>query len=119
MSTIITRIGFCLTCHKALRPKTEQICLLYGSHGYKVHHAIRIGHFGFVPTLYKLIKVTNEEVIIEKCCSMFECGVDRKWKFKDGLGYWLYQAEKWERQIFTLNQWNGLVQWKNEGQYWI
>lgn len=119
MKTVITRIGFCLECYKNNRPQIDDPFLVCGSTGYHVRYSGRNGRYtGFVPTLYRLEKVIGENVIVSSNCCMHECGVDR---YITAEGYFNYFAihSKWKKHIFTLPQWNGLVLWKHDWDYYI
>lgn len=115
--TIITRIGWCQNCFKEHRPHIENEFLAHGSNGYKVKEAKRNGLWGFVPTNYVLDRQIGGNVIVYKSCAMYGCGVIRTWV----KNYWEYSVDEssWARQVYTLSQWNGLVLWKHDNQYWI
>lgn len=112
---IITRVGFCIECANAQRPKTGQQFLAYGSTSNKFHvlKAERNGKLGFVPHIYKA-KFVGDNVIVEKSCGMYPCGVERQF-VKDGYGgHWYYFVRSYERVIWTLETWNALVMLKHD-----
>ena len=114
--TTITRVGFCPHCFRDHKPITGQVFLAFGvsSNLYKVNKANRIGQEGFTPHTYKLIKVIGSNVIIEKACGMYTCGVDREWT-NDSYWFYFFTKESWERVIYPVERWNALVLLKNIG----
>lgn len=107
---IITRIGYCPFCANTRNPRTGQEFLAFGSshNEYHVLEAQRNGSIGYVPHIYKG-KINGTNVIVEKSCAMFTCGVDRKLKHSNGLKYYYYFVKEFKREIWTLETWNALV----------
>lgn len=113
--SIICRIGFCPICAKEGRPQINQIFLAFGStsNDYHVLKAECNGYRpGYCPHIYKA-KINGENVIVEKSCAMYGCGVDKKIKYQDGHGYDYYYVKGFNREIWTLETWNALVQLKH------
>ena len=113
MSTKITRVGWCSACYKAGRPHYDNFFVAWGSHGWHVMLAKRMGRAGFTPHIYRLIKVIGENVIYESICAMHDCGVEvfhvpAKNSYNFRLG-------EWERGMMELKQWNNLVLLKDTG----
>lgn len=77
---IITRTSYCPKCHSHERPKTDDVYVVHGSHGYHVHqieYAIpRYNPKGFVPTIFELKKAIDGFVYGTKTCCMDGCGYD-------------------------------------------
>lgn len=118
MKTIITRIGFCLDCNLQRRPQTDHPFLVYGStSGYHHRFAQRIGMYGFVPTIYELVKTIGENVIVNKLCSIEGCGSE--WYNSNGVWYLQPIKGRWKREMYTIQSWNALVVWKHDWDYWI
>ncbi len=110
--TIITRLGFCESCSKTQAPKSGQNFIAYGSKSksFKVLTAQRNGKVGYVPFMYKLDKVLGENVVVLKSCAMYPCGANRELTPDN---QWFYFIKEYERQIWTLAQWNSLVELKH------
>ena len=107
----ITRIGFCPICAKEKRPQAGQTFLAWGSthQNYRVLETGACHHnkYGFVPHTYRLKKIIgNGDVIIEKSCSMDECGVDFKHEGKNTLYYFI---KEWKTEVWKVETWNALV----------
>ena len=112
---IICRVGFCQNCANLRNPRTGQLFLAYGStkQDYIVLTAQRNGMLGFVPHIYKA-KFNGQNVIIEKSCAMYECGVDRKFQKSGGVSYWYYYVKEFKKEIWTIATYNSLVQLKHD-----
>lgn len=119
--TIICRTGWCDICAKENRPHTGQHYLVIGATGdYHVREAQRIAPFyGFTPHLYKKLKVINQDVIVEMCCSMYGCGVQRKENNVDQCWDYTTIKDQWRRLIIDLKDWNSLVLYKHDFDYEI
>jgi len=108
--TTITRIGFCPICAKEHRPYSDAIFLAFGtSHPeYKVLTAGDCSHrqYGYVPHIYKLKKVIgNGDVVIQKSCAMYECGVECD--HTNGVNF--FYVKNWTQEVWNLETWNALV----------
>lgn len=103
----ITRIGYCPNCASSRNPRTGQHFIAFGStsNGFHVIEAIRNGVIGYVPHIYKAKFKNDGTVIVQKSCSMYECGADRSWQ----NGYWFYYIKEYQKEIWTLETWNALV----------
>lgn len=114
MANIITRIGYCPICANLRNPRTGQQFLAYGSthHEYHILEAQRNGCIGYVPHIYKA-KVIGSNVVVEKSCAMYGCGVDRRWEKRGGYEYWFYFVKGFKKEMWTLETWNALVQLKH------
>lgn len=112
---IICRVGYCKTCANLRNPRTGQIFLAYGStrKNYFVVKAERNGIIGFVPFIYKA-KFNGQNVIIEKSCAMYGCGVERRLEKSNGYNYWFYYVKEFTREIWTLETYNALVLLKHD-----
>lgn len=117
MSTIICRVGFCSQCYKAQRPRTDNFFVVHGTTGWHVMLAQHLGNPGFVPTLYRLVKVIGENVVYEKLCSMHDCGTDVY--YHSTSQEYRFDLGEWERGMMTLETWNALVQYKHDTDYHI
>lgn len=119
--TIITRIGFCPNCYKEKRPHIFDDFLVVGSTGEHHKKAGRNGNWGFTPHIYKLVKTVGANVIVDRACAMYLCGVTMKQKIANGYIETEYFVDKtqWVRQIYTREQWDGLLLWKHDNDYWI
>lgn len=106
-NTVICRIGYCTLCALSQSPKINQTFLAYGStsNAYKVLETERNGLIGFVPHLYKLTKTLGENCIVLKSCSLYECGVGKKWE-NDG---YIYYVKDWIKEVWEVKTWNSLV----------
>lgn len=110
--TTITRVGHCTECYKADRPKTGQCYLVFcgSANKYKSMVAKRNGKRGFTPHVYVLLKVENGKVFYKRICTMEGCGA-----LLIGETYFVRLDEnKWETRTMTLNDWNCLVQFKDQ-----
>ncbi len=119
METILCRIGYCPHCVKEGSPHTNQVFLVYGSttNDYKAIKASWTPRFpGFTPHIYKP-KLVGENVIVQRVCAMNGCGVYPQ-VTQDGVMY-LIDQKLWIREIYTIQQWNSLVMWKRDYQYFI
>jgi len=110
----ICRVGYCQFCANSRNPRTGQLFLAYGStrQDYIVLAAERNGMIGYVPHIYKA-KFNGQNVIVEKSCSMYGCGVDRKWQTSNGVHYWYYYIKEFKKEIWTLDTYNALVMLKH------
>lgn len=118
--TMISRVGFCDRCAKEQRPKTDQCFVVVGKN-FHVLFADHIGHFGYTPHFYRLIKTigNGDRVKYERLCGMEGCGTivwwdqaNQKYKFK--MNDYL-----WEPGIMKLSDWNSLVLYKHDYDYEI
>lgn len=114
--TTITRIGFCPECAKHRRPETGSIFLAFGTthQKFKVLIAGSCQHhpYGYVPHTYQLVKIIgNGDVIVEKSCSMYECGVDAEYIKEQNSNFFFIKS--WKREVWTLATWNALVELKH------
>jgi len=108
---IITRIGYCASCALAQNPKVDQKFLVFGNHTSTFH--VRFAqctppYWGFVPHIYELHKKIGDNLIIMKSCAMDGCGVTFRWENE-----WLFMIKKHQREVWTLSQWNALVELKH------
>lgn len=117
MKTIITRVGWCMDCYKAQRPRTGNFFVAKGDTGWHVMLANHIGNSGFTPHLYKLIKVVGENIIYEKLCSLHDCGTDVY--FHSASQSYRFDLGKWDRGVMKLTDWNKLVVYKHDPQFEI
>lgn len=103
----ITRIGYCPNCASSRRPITGQQFIAFGSTSNEFHvlEATRVGMCGYVPHVYKAKFRNDGKVIVQKSCSMYECGVDRSWQGS----HWFYYIKEYTKEIWTLETWNALV----------
>lgn len=112
MQHIITRVGHCPLCVLTKSPRTDQAFLAYGSTSkkYNVLYAERNGRIGYTPHIYKG-KIVGDNVIVEKVCAMYGCGVDRK----PEIDHWFYftKSDAWTREIWTLKTWQALIDLKH------
>ncbi len=112
--TIITRVGFCPKCFKEARPKTGQEFIVFGatSQAFIGERALRNGKRGFTPHIYEFERLIGKTVYYLKTCCMCGCGAcivkdeERKLIYLD--------EEKTEEFYIPLNDWNALVQYKDE-----
>lgn len=114
---IITRVGWCLDCFKAERPRTDNFFVARGTNGWHVMKANHIGNLGYTPHLYRSIKIIGENVVYEKMCAMHSCGTDI---YYDSLSQnYKFVLGKWERGMMTLSDWNSLQHYKHDPQFEI
>lgn len=109
---IITRIGFCPECYKTRSPKTDQKFLVFGNHTNQFH--VRFAnctppYWGFTPHIYEIHKNLGENVVVLKSCAMDGCGVTFKWD----IDQWLFVIKKHQREVWTLEKWQSLVELKH------
>lgn len=107
----ITRIGFCKKCQEAERPRYDNFFVASGSKGWHVYRSKHIGKPGFVPTLYRPIKILGENVVYEKQCAMHDCSVDII--YSGGLYH--FKLGQWERGIMDKKSWDALIALKDTG----
>lgn len=119
--TIITRIGFCPVCAELERMKAygkldqeefgDQF-LVYGSTGWHFREAKRNSpYWGFTPHIYQG-KTFENNVIVKINCAVYGCG-SIIGKGADGKHYLVIDPKKTIRSIFTIQQWNALVLYKD------
>ena len=116
MKTIITRVGFCSSCYKAQRPRSGNFFVVKG----KDWHIMKSGHIGntgFVPFLYKLIKVVGDNVIYEKLCSLNDCGTEVF--YIPSSDSYDFRLGKWERGMMDIKTWNALAKYKRDSDYFL
>lgn len=120
-NTTICRVGYCELCAKEGRPHTGNQYLVIGATGYyHVYEAKRIAQrYGYCPHLYRIVKIINDDVIVDMCCSMYECGVYRKPNAVDQCWDYMPIKDQWRRTIISLPDWNALVSYKHDWQYEI
>ena len=112
----ITRVGYCPHCEQSRSPRGGQTFWAYGSDHktYREIKAERNGRIGYVPTNYKA-KLVGENVIVEKSCAMVGCGVGIKIINNEE---WCY-IKHWTREIWTIREWNALVGYKRDDDYFV
>ena len=112
--TIITRVGWCDQCFKENRPHSQDSFLVYGSYRNDYHLKIAQGNGvrGFVPTIYKLVKVIGTNCIIDYACSFCDANI---WQGQDAWNY----SVTWKRMMMDVNNWNSLCLYKNDNDYTI
>lgn len=116
--TIITRVGFCLKCHLNQQPKLKQPFLVYGADGYHLRYAGNNGVAGFTPHIYKkATNIGNGDLIVLSACGMYECDVEEH--MENDVLWYRVKKDAWKRNVFTVPQWNGLVMWKHDWDYWV
>ena len=121
METIITRTGYCPLCERSRSPRGGQLFLSFGStHGYHVSTADYNGVIGMVPHIFKGKRV-GENMIVYISCAMYECGVDKRLheSSTDEFPCWYYYVKEFRREIWTIEQWNALVLYKHDSDYFI
>lgn len=113
--SIICRIGYCPQCEKWHNPHNGQYYLSYGSkrNEYKLAEATRNGTFGYVPHIYRLMKINDQMVDLEISCSMYECGVKKERRTEHGFSFWFYTVKEFQKETWPLARWNALVLLKN------
>ncbi len=116
MKTIITRTSWCPHCNKAQRPRTGNFFVVKGK-DWHILKASHIGNTGFVPTLYKLVKVVGDNIQYEKMCAMNNCGVEVFHVPSTGL--YDYRLGEWERGTMTIEAWNAMCKYKKDLDYHI
>jgi len=110
-----SRIGYCPCCAKERRPLTNQLFVVHGTNGFHIYEALRVGELGYTPHIYVVKKRLGENIVVERICGMHDCGMNVKWD--DNTGNWkiAYHASQWRRFVFSIEQWNALVNLKNLG----
>ena len=114
MGIIICRTAFCPTCFKEARPRKDDLCLLYGrtQRAFKVHEVQeRSKTKGFTPFIYKIDEVIGGNVTGWRTCSMLGCGTGKR--LEDGTSFLYLKKDSWERFIYTINDWNALIRFKD------
>lgn len=116
MKTIITRTSWCKKCYDAQRPRTGNFFVVKGKN-WHILKASHIGNTGFVPTLYKLVKVVGDNIQYEKMCGMSGCNLSVfHIPTTDSYGF---ELGKWERGTMTIESWNSLCKFKKDSDYHI
>lgn len=117
----ICRVGYCEWCAKENRPHTGQMFVAIGSAWhYHVYEAQRIApRYGFTPYLYRVHKVIGENVVVDYVCSMNECGSTILWNDDRQRWWFTIPGENWGRTILSLSDWNSLVTYKRDLDYFI
>lgn len=117
--TTICRVGWCEKCLKEKRPHTGQRFLTLGSHGYHIYYVEHIPRlYGFTPHLYRLKKVIGQNVTFEYICCMENCGFEFE-KNPSGIIEFFAIEEEFKRGILELHQWNALVKFKRDHDYYV
>ena len=107
--TILTRVGFCPECKKEERAKTGHYFLAYGSNGWHAMKAQQNSRYwGYVPHIYKLDQIIEQNVIVLCCCAIEGCG--SFWKTVENDDPWLIlEKTNFKRLVYSLDTWNALV----------
>lgn len=120
-STIICRTGWCDECAKAKRPEGGNIFKVYGAlggaHMYQVEWKTRWA--GFTPHIYVIHKIIGENVVYDYICGMYECGIVRVANNEEQCWDYIENEAKWKRGITDIKNWNALVQFKHDKDYFI
>ena len=114
-TTIICRLGWCESCFKEKRPRTNQKLLLFGatSNAFVASRAVHNGRAGFIPHLYQLRKVIEQKVFYQRVCCI--CGFYEE-EQPDGKTFLVLDETQWSGWIKTsLSNWNKLVTFKDTG----
>lgn len=123
--TIICRVGYCSECEKNNRPHTGQLFKTVGSHGAHIYEADRIARwYGFTPHIYVLHKFIYKtegggDVVFDCICAMYGCGIRRYPNNQDQCWEYTEESNKWKRGIMELKDWNALVSFKKDPDYFI
>ena len=116
--TIITRVGYCIECAKAKRPKKGQLFLAIGSREIsQAYTSMRDGKSGYTPHLFGVNKVVGKYVFFQSVCCMEGCG---SYSEESDITIFLHLDEsKWsEPKLMSVKDWNALCDYKDE-TYWI
>lgn len=110
----ISRTMYCEHCHKAYRPKANQVFAVKGSTS-EVLMIKQASIFqgvtrGFTPHLITLHRVNNGLVIYDATCAMVGCGISLNEK-EDGYSI---SIEESYRHVTTIKEWEALLKlWKD------
>lgn len=117
--TIICRTGWCGKCAKEQRPQYNQRFMAVGEHGYHLYY-VETTHrwYGFTPHLYQA-KIIGDNVVYERLCCMENCGVEIYANEKERCFDYFFNKENIIKNITTLKNWNALVMYKNDQDYFI
>lgn len=118
-TTIICRVGWCEKCFRLNRPSIEQRFLAFGSRGYHIYYVERHTRMkGFTPHLYELEKKIGGNVVFNYTCGMENCGFVFNDKQDGSTGFYAKESE-FKRGILELKDWNSLVMFKRDKDYYV
>lgn len=118
--TILTRHGFCPLCSVNNLPKSGTMFKVVGrkgSHMKVCEHNPRWA--GYTPHLYRLIKALGENIVYERICCVVDCGIIKVANDEEQVWEYIEKEDHWVRGIMTLTDWNSLVMYKKDLDYFI
>lgn len=119
--TILTRHGFCPLCSVNNLPKSGTQFKTIGAKGTvhmkKCEHNPRWA--GYTPHLYYKVKQIGENVVYERICCVVGCGIIKVANDEEQVWEYLEKEDRWVRGIMTLTDWNSLVMYKKDLDYFI
>lgn len=120
---LITRVGFCERCLQHHNPRTGQLVLFCGSHGFYVKEALvpkyPLSHpVGFTPHLYSKLDVIGGTVNVKKVCCVNGCDILIKPNANDTFDFYILET-KWQYTKMPVADWNALLNFKRDKNYII
>lgn len=118
--TYISRVGYCSDCEKQKRPHTGQKFKVIGSRDVHIYTVEFIPRFyGFTPHIYVIHRVIGDNVVYDYICGMYGCGIIREYNKNERCYEYTENPGKWKRVLCTLAEWNALVKYNHDSQYFL
>ena len=118
--TILTRHGFCPRCSVNNLPKSGtlfKVVGLTGAHMFVCQNNPRWS--GYTPHLYRLIKAIGQNVVYERICCIVGCGIIQIPNDQEQCWEYIEISDRWIKGIMPLSDWNALVMYKKDMDYFI
>jgi len=93
----VTRVGFCMKCRKADRPKTGDEFIAFGSTSkqFLEKEAQHNGLAGLTPHTYKIF-TKDGKIWVQSACAMNHCGVGY-YEDEKGVKHWAMYEKSWSK----------------------